>query len=475
MATYYASGTNKAGEIRGMARARRPLGVAADQCLSRGRETGIRCEDALLEVGRRYPDLRVFVDSGAFSEVSDNPKQHKAAGLKPEKGVLKTVKPITKAEWNRRLALMERVGQVYGKRLLVIAPDKVGDQAETLRRLRWFRNSGWLKRLRRTGAEIAVAIQGGKLDPVSFDRMAAQALGWPGYAVAFPMAKGATPLPELIDFMQRRVARRVHLLGIGPQGRKRGTKPSGPTIQRKLFDVYPRVDWSWDSALVRQTVSRDPKKLAAGKAPYTMAQDIEREDLGAQAWDRMDFTELGSEPSLWLLPLWGWPKARKCMAELLEHGGQQLLLGAEPRIKPKRAPRLRADTPAQRAAWGRKRAKWAKCRREFEAAAYATGRRIGVPESELALFAYDPDRYVYSDYPGLEGGWTAANPRYVNDAYFQAALESEFGRWMLTPFRKGGPPEVAELLSERAVYRAFREREIELPGQKLVVGLKLLA
>jgi hypothetical protein len=434
----------------------------------------------------QYPERRLFIDSGAFSEVSTDPKQHKKAGLKPEKGVLKTVAPISEEDWAERFDLMERVGKVWGPRLMVMAPDKIADQQETLRRLRWFKRSGWLDRMRRTGAEIALVLQGGELSPLEFERKAAKALGWNGYMVAFPMKKGATRIEVIEDYMQRRAVPRVHLLGIGPKGRKEGNRPSAAMVRKRLFARYPRVRWSWDSTMVRQAAG-GTAKIKKGKAPYSKAKRELRKDLLPYSWQRMDFTELGSEPSLWLLPLWGWPKAQKCMAELLEAGGEQLRIfqvGDDLTLAPhvtvtrKRRRPMRADTKAQRAAWRRKRATWAKCRAEFEAEAFKTGRRIGVPEEELALFAYDPDNYVYSRFPNLAGGWNEDHPRYVHDPYFHDAIENEFGRWLATTVKSGKHrkylvPEVQQFLNERAVYRAFREREIEIPGQRLVAGLRL--
>jgi hypothetical protein len=431
-----------------MARAGIDIGTAAHECLSRGKKTGITCENALLDVGKLHPERRLFIDSGAFSEV------YKA-------DCTKTKKRITRPEWKRRLALMERVGKVWGDRLLIMAPDKVCDQAETLRRLRWFRKTGWLDRFRRPGVEIAVVVQGGKLSPLQFDREAAEILGWPGYTVAFPMAKGATEPDAIVRFMRARVTPRVHLLGIGPRSER------APELRRKLFDAFPRVEWSWDTAMLGRDAHRDPKRYR----PYTLAQDIERKDVISSGWEHFDFTEMGSEPSIWLLSLWKWPKAQKCMKELLEAGGKQLgVFGSKPIVKRRRRP-LKADTPAQRARWSRKKAKWDACRAEFEAEAFKTGRRIGVPEDELMLFAYDPDRYVYSDFPDLAGGWSVDRPRYVHDPYFSGALEGEFNRWLTVGFDKGGAPEPRQLMLERAVYRAYKDRGIELPGQQLVAGL----
>jgi hypothetical protein len=418
---YYASGTNKAGEIRGMAKAGRDLGVAADQCLSRGAKTGIRCEDALLEVAKRYPELRVFVDSGAFSEVEFD----KAAGE------LVTTKPISQAEWGRRLGLMERVGRAFGSRLLVMAPDKIADQQETLRRLRWFKRSGWLERLRRTGAEIAVVLQGGALDPVAFDAQAAKALGWSGYAIAFPMMKGATPLELIRAFMANRVARRVHLLGVGPKGK------AAPAIRRELFSRYPRVLWSWDSAAIRGAVLRQKDRIGA----YTAAQDLVRQEIQTELLRgqvkvgrrgfALDLTDMAGQPSLYLLDLWGWPAVSKAIREL-------------------QAKRRTANTPRGRKLWRDRKVKWDAARSGFRARAERTARAAGLHGHEIARFIADPDGFSQSP---------TDEPRIVYDPVYSHALEAAFDQWAKLPFDKGGPPEISELIAERAIYLAFKPAE----------------
>jgi len=440
---YYASGTNKPGEIRGMARAGRDLGVAADECLSRD------CASALVEIARTHPKVRVFVDSGAFSEVSDKAEHHAKAGLEPRPGELLVVKPITEADWAKRLGLMERVGKALGPRLLVMAPDKIADQQETLRRLRWFRRSGWLDRIRKTGTEIAVVLQGGALDPLAFDAAAAKALGWGGYAIAFPMMKGATPLALVRAFMDKRVARRVHLLGVGPRARKQKGRPGAADIRRELFNRFPNVGWSWDSALIRASVGRTPGR----EAPYTAAQDIVRQRLHTEAMRgqvkfarkgfALDWTDMAGRPSLYLLDLWGWPKAAA-------------------QLKALRGKARTADTAQGRARWRKRKAAWDKVCREFRARAARTALAAGLAGDELERFIADPD--AFSKTP-------TDHPRILFDPSYSHALETAFDQWTKTKAKQGGPPEIAELLAERATYLAFRPGGIAgSPGQPGLPG-----
>lgn len=407
-----------------MARAGRSIGVEADECLRR------RCGAALVEVGRSSPDLRLFVDSGAFSEVAPGPSG------------MRVVKPISRAEWERRLAFMERIGRAWGPRLLVMAPDRIADQEETLRRLAWFRVSGWLDRIRATGAEIAVVLQGGELSPVAFDSAAKQALGWDGYAVAFPMKKGATPLPAIQAYVAAARPRRVHLLGIGPEARRERGKPSGNDVRRHLFAAFPEVVWSWDSNLIRRSVGRKGRTRT-----YTAAQDLERSEIEREALVgdialargpfSYDSTELALRPSLFLLDLWGWPALRSCLEDF------------------DRARRT-AETAEGRKRWRRAKARADRCRADFRRAAMATAREAGLTDDDAAAFVSDPDRF------------TQSGDRLMRDPIFEAALERAYAKWLRRSARQGGPPELAELLSERATYRAFRvdePAEVEAVGQ----------
>ncbi len=432
---YYASGTNKPGEIRGMAQAGRDLGVAADKCRD--------CLPALEEIAKKYPKILVFIDSGAFSEVSANPKVQAKAGLEPQPGVLLPVAPITKAEWSKRLQLMLRAGRALGSRLLIMAPDRVGDQDETLRRLEWFKSSGWLAKLRKTGMEIAVVLQGGKLDPIAYQRKVRKALGWAGYSVAFPMAKAWTPIPLIAAYIQSEHPGRVHLLGIGPKARREEGRPSAADVRTQLFDRFPRVAWSWDTALIRQSVGRTKGR----EALYTWAQDIERQKMHAEAlagrisFDRdgitYDWTEMQTQPSLFLLDLWRWPRANKCVVESQAMG-------------------RRADTPAGRKQWRARKAKWDKCRTDFEARARVTAEAAGLKGAEAKAFIDDPDGFTTGRTDPSEN-YDSANPRIVYDPVFVNGLAAAFDSWIRESTRLRKLPQFSQLLAERAAYLAFRE------------------
>lgn len=129
--TYYASGSNHAGEVLGFAESGIHVGVSA-------RETRDLTEQALVFAVRRY-GARVFVDSGAFAELGRD-------------GVLGEA-----PDWPEVLSLYQRLAGKIGPSLTVVAPDKIGDQGETIVRMR--AHAGPLRGLIDLGVEVLVPIQ----------------------------------------------------------------------------------------------------------------------------------------------------------------------------------------------------------------------------------------------------------------------------------------------------------------------------
>jgi hypothetical protein len=148
-AAVFASGSNHAGEIRGWASIGQDIGVAAPEVN----------EAAIVELeALAGSDIAVFVDSGAFSEVNFT-----------EAGPV-VVKPITDAEWRKRLALYKRLARSLAGQLHVVAPDRVGDQTLTLARLDRYKTE--LREIAALGAHILVPTQKGALSQGDFFREA---------------------------------------------------------------------------------------------------------------------------------------------------------------------------------------------------------------------------------------------------------------------------------------------------------------
>lgn len=150
-------------------------------------------------------DSRVFVDSGAFGEVrwDDATKR------------LVDHRPITHADWLERLAAYDRIAAALGGRAYLVAPDKVGDQAETLARLERYRDR--LLALRAAGAQIIVPLQRGELSAAAFDAACIAILGFDDYIRGIPSKKAAASIEEIAALSAALPERaRVHLLGLGP-------------------------------------------------------------------------------------------------------------------------------------------------------------------------------------------------------------------------------------------------------------------
>lgn len=108
--TYYASGSNHPGEILGFAESGIHVGVSA-------REVGSRAEHAMVQAARDH-GVRIFIDSGAFAELSRDGK------------------PGQPPDWPQVLGLYQRMADRIAPSLTVVAPDMVGNQEETLARMR---------------------------------------------------------------------------------------------------------------------------------------------------------------------------------------------------------------------------------------------------------------------------------------------------------------------------------------------------
>ena len=194
---YFASGSNRPLEIRGLARAGADVGVAAP-------ELSPAAVDELLALAGT--DVLVFVDSGAFSEVKFGP-----AGAE-------VVKPLDADHWRGVLSLYRRLAEALGDQAWLVAPDRVGDQEESLRRLERYAEE--VRELHELGARVLVPVQKGALSQVEFAAAVDRVLGFTDWIPAMPCKKAATTAGELAAFVEARKPRHVHLLGLGIRSRQ---------------------------------------------------------------------------------------------------------------------------------------------------------------------------------------------------------------------------------------------------------------
>jgi hypothetical protein len=232
-AGYFPSGSNHPGEIEGFRAVGAPVGVAVAEV----NERALQALEGYAETGGA-----VFVDSGAFSEFGN--------GVEPD--------------WEKVLGIYERLAGKLGNQVYVVAPDKVGDQEETLARLARYR---WrLLKLRRLGANIIVPVQRGDLSMAEFAAELELVLGFTDWIRGIPLKRAATKFEELAEFAATlKAGTRVHLLGKGPYSRG----------FEKWYGLVAHCKVTTDSVRVRALVGRE-----SGLGAYTIAQDEVRKEYG---------------------------------------------------------------------------------------------------------------------------------------------------------------------------------------------------
>ncbi len=254
---YFASGLSDPGEVRGVTLAGYHVSISCSELRPRLLEEVEACV--------REHSVRVFVDSGAFSEVA------------VVDGALVTVRPLTAADWEKRLCTYERLARSCGRNAYLVAPDKVGDQLETLARLeesaprlralRMLHGDAWF------GPQLIVPVQRGALSMAEFATRACVAVGLAEAEVVWgiPMKKNATSLRELTLFARtcpREAA--FHLLGMGP---------ASPRFEGAMLSILaecPEARITSDAVRVTALVGRGDNGAVR---PLTAAQDAARIEL----------------------------------------------------------------------------------------------------------------------------------------------------------------------------------------------------
>lgn len=272
--TYFASGSNHPGEIDGFAAVGMNVGVVAERVAP-----GSDAFAALAAL--KGTGLRVFVDSGAFSEVTFG-----ANG--PE---WPADREITPELWAERLETYRALAVELGPQVALVAPDCVADQLRTLERLETY--AATVRELRALGAEILVPLQKGALSLAEMDELAVELLGFEDFTRAIPMKKDATTTADLEGLLRARDLPAVHLLGLGVEGARFAE------VLDMIERVAPAARVSCDSVRITALVGRGGKT----PRPLTAAQDDARENMLGEQWgdfEGVDWTDEISDPSGWL-------------------------------------------------------------------------------------------------------------------------------------------------------------------------------
>lgn len=257
-ATYFASGSNTPAQIRGFSAIGQALGVAAPEVS----ENGENALHALAGTG-----IRVFVDSGAFSEV-----EFSAAG--PQ-----VVRPIDEARWQEILDLYARLGATLGRQLYVVAPDMVGFQGETLARVERWRTE--IRSLIEAGVNVIVVAQKGEQSQADFDAAIEQILGTADYVRGLPCNKAATTPAEVAAFAAARKPARLHLLGLGLRNAKL------PAYANAVAHANASTLLTLDSCLICESTGKTngrashPREVRGGPRVFTWAKDAAKALIAA--------------------------------------------------------------------------------------------------------------------------------------------------------------------------------------------------
>lgn len=265
----FASGVNQKAEIDGFAKLQIPIGVSVARL----------DQDALKRLITLQAPL--MVDSGAFSELPSSKR----------KGVCRSISHL---EWERRLAIYLVIASALHEQALLVAPDKVGDQAETLRRLDRYRN--WLRRVSATGARLLIPLQVGVLSHIAFYKTAQQTAGVP-LIPAMPLRKAATSAESLLRFVSEVKPKYLHLLGMGIDHPR-----AVPLIQAVRY-YCPDAFITMDSNRLRAVVGQDrPLTRAERELRSSEVENVFGEVISpvfSANEDILDYTDKVAFPSLW--------------------------------------------------------------------------------------------------------------------------------------------------------------------------------
>jgi hypothetical protein len=297
LVTYFPSALRNVSEIMGFAGKNQNLGITVGKC-------GGNCLKALKSLASD-PTFHgtVFVDSGAFSEVKGKPPN-----------------------WKKVFKVYDELADLYGSRLYIVAPDKIGDQEETYRRIYTYVHQ--LKRLYDKGANIIVALQGQNLDPedakdrwlelgsyslVEYEKLITQLFNQvriDNFVRGIPVTvKSPYDLWDVQELLTNAPQfQRLHLLGKSP------IAPDWEEWESMLIK-FPWLDVTLDAARVPALVGKGKSRIEklgyTGRA-LTAEQAYHRDQLRGEikgtaegidpegVMTGVDYTEMIGSPSLWL-------------------------------------------------------------------------------------------------------------------------------------------------------------------------------
>jgi hypothetical protein len=187
-----------------------------------------------------------------------------------------------------------RVARLLGNRLSVVAPDCVGDQTETLKRLAQYRPE--LHQLAELGAHVLIPLQVGRL---SHEEFYAEATAVAGISLtpSFTMKKAATSEQDAARFLHQVKPARIHLLGMGLQNSR------APQMVAMIRKCSPETEITMDSNRLRavtgkkRTMTVLERDLRSG-SPEDLYSEVTSPVLSA-ARVRLNYTDCIYSPGDW--------------------------------------------------------------------------------------------------------------------------------------------------------------------------------
>lgn len=151
---------------------------------------------------------KLFVDNGAYTEINQD---------------LSVRIPITKVEMDKVMNLYEKLAKAWGDRLYIVGFDKIGDQKETLKRLKYVKGR-LIDLQKKYGVKIMIPVQFGKeYTRVEFHNVLAKLFAGVRWirGIAFPkgqakskqMKEFATFIKNVDPFLD------MHILGMSPRNK----------------------------------------------------------------------------------------------------------------------------------------------------------------------------------------------------------------------------------------------------------------
>ena len=208
----------------------------------------------------------MFVDSGEYNAFS---KQ----------------RTIEDSEWDTILGTYDDVARAIGEGAHVVAPDAIGDQAETLRRMR--RAAERLYDLTAYDTKVLVPLQRGTMPIREFAEAAFDALGaFPGdpeYVPAFPMKKKALEVDAAVEYLREERPAAIHFLGIGMKSPIKA--PDGRRVVDVLLEAVQQ--YSPDTRVTMDSNYARSSRFMGQGAIGTVALAQARKDLIDEAAPRL--------------------------------------------------------------------------------------------------------------------------------------------------------------------------------------------